>query len=202
MANPPIVNRDVKTGRVLKEDNTFINIADIIGTATDLTGGIYVVDEIRHAVHSGDAYSYDVDGTIAAESSIYVLGATGDKQIHFDSLLGNFSKGGIRLSLYESPTVTSNGTLQNSVNLNFASSNTSTMAIYSAPTITDNGILKTSLFIPITGVGVNVSPAAGGIANGRVLKQNTLYLLQIQNTDTSACPFGISFNWHDDINIL
>lgn len=193
---------DPETGRILKEDNTVINLADIIATATDATGGIYVNNEMQHAIHSGNAYSFDYDGTLGATSSLYFMGVTGAKQIHFDSIHADFQKGGVRLWLYEAPTTTADGTAQTGVNMNFASIKTSTLSLFAAPTVTSNGIKKISHFFPLTGVGVNVAPQTGDVAGGRVLKQNTKYLFRIENTDSSACTFGINFIWHDDNNIL
>lgn len=196
---------DPMSGRILKEDNNTINIADIIAELIDLTGGVYVNDEVKHAVHNGDAYSFDYDtGAIglAGNTSLYFMGVTGSKQVHFDEITAKFQKGGIRLWLYEAPITTANGTAQTPNNMNFASTNTSTMALYSAPTITSNGTKKEAQFLPITGVGVNVSPSSGDFAGGRVLKQNTKYLFRIENIDSSACTFGINFVWHDDDTVL
>lgn len=202
MPLPSIVNRDIRTGRLLKEDDTFINLADILAKAIDLTGGLYVNNEMQHAIHSGDSYSFDYDGTLNASTSLYFLGVTGNKQIHFDAIHADFQKGGVRLWLYEAPVTTADGTAQASVNMNFASANVSTLSLFSAPTLTSNGTKKVSHFFPLTGRGVNVVPASSDIAGGRVLKTNTKYLFRIENIDTSACTFGVNFIWHDDDNIL
>ncbi len=185
------------TGRILKEDSTAVNFAE----SFDPTGGVYVNDEVQHAIHGGNAFSFSADGTIPATSSLYFMWTTGDKQIHFMTFSGDFQKGGIRLSFYEAPTTTANGTLQTSVNMNFNSVNASTMALYSDPTITTNGTLKGQRFLPITGGGANVSPVGGDIAGGRILKANTKYLFRIENTDNSTCSFGVGFVWYDS-NIL
>lgn len=193
---------DPQSGRILKENNTVINIADIIATATDGTGGIYVANELQHATHKGNAYGFDVDGTVGATSSLYFLGITGAKQIHFDHIHGDFQKGGIRIWLYEAPTTTANGTPESPINLNFSSSNISQLSLYSAPTITSNGTKKATHYFPLTGSGANISPASDVVAGGRVLKPNTKYLFRIENLDNATCTFGVNFIWHDDDNIL
>lgn len=192
-----IENLRTETGRIYREDGTSVNLADTMANATDPTGGIYTNTELQNAIHEGNAFSFDYDGTINGASSVYFMGITGDKQIHFDRVSGDFQKGGVRLWLYEAPTTTANGTAQAPVNLNFASTNAATMALYSAPTITDNGAKKTSRYFPITGFGLNISPANGDIALGRVLKTNTKYLFRVENTELTACTFGINFTWHD-----
>lgn len=202
MPLPSIVNRDIKTGRLLKEDDTFINFADLFVGLLDPSGGVAVNDELQNAIHSGNAYGLDADGTIAATSSLYFLGITGAKQIHFDVISADFQKGGVRLWLYEAPTVTANGTAQTTANLNFASANVSTMSVFLSPTITANGTKKSSKFFPLTGVGVNVAPRSGDIAGGRILKPNTKYLFRLENTDSSTCSFGANFVWHDSDVLL
>jgi len=170
----------------------------------DATGALSVNDELKIAIHSGDAYSFDLDGTIAATSSIFMLGITGDKQIHFDVMSGNFQKGGIRVWLYEAPTTTANGTAQTPVNMDFVSIKTSTLSVFMTPTITGTsyGVKKSSKYFPLTGGGANVSPAQGDIAGGRILKPNTKYLFRVENIDNSECIFGINFIWHDSEFIL
>ena len=161
-------------------------------------GGIAVYNEQQEAIHNGRAFSYDSEGTIAAGESVYLLGVTGDYQVHFDTLSGLFEAGGIRVGLYSAPTVTSNGTEHTPVNMNFASSNVSSMALYSGPTVTDIGTFKAQMFLPATGVGVNIQPTVGGIAGGRVLAANTSYIIKIENTlDTGTTDFGLTFEWHE-----
>lgn len=183
----------------VKVSLTDVNGDDIVA---DPTGGVAVISELQAAIHRGDAYSFDVDGTVGIETSLYFVGIIGDKQVHFDNMSINIEKGDIRLWIYESPTLTDNGTPQTPVNMNFASGNTSSLSLYSDPTITDNGTKKVSIFFPLTGGGANTSPAEGGIASGRVLKANTTYLFRLENLDNSACSFGIDFVWHDSDYIL
>jgi len=181
-----------------------VSLTDCMGNPiiADPTGSLSTVTEPQNAVHSGDAYSFDLDGSVPATSSLYLMGATGSKQIHFDLFLANLQKGGIRLWLYEAPTTTANGTAQTPINMNFNSTKTSTLSLFLSPTITANGTKKVSEFFPLTGTGVNVSPATGEIAGGRVLKPNTKYLFRIENIDNSSCLFGIVFEWHDSDYIL
>jgi hypothetical protein len=188
----------LNSGRLIREDNSVINIANSI----DHTGGIYTTDELTHAVHKGVAYSYAADGSVAALSSLYFLGTTGAKQVHFQLFSGDFQKGGIRISLYEAPTTTADGTAQIPVNMNFVSTNVATLLLFSAPTVTANGTLKAARFLPLTGVGVNTASANGDIAGGRVLKANTKYLFRLENTDATACTFGINFAWIEEDVIL
>jgi hypothetical protein len=181
-----------------------VKITDANGDpfVADPTGAFATTTELQEAIHRGDAYSFDVDGTIGIDTSIYFVGIIGGKQIHFDNLLLYLEKGDIKLWIYESPTLTDNGTQQTPINMNFASGNTSVLSLYSDPTITDNGTKKVSTYFPLSGGGANTSPEKGSIASGRVLKANTTYLFRLQNLDNSSCDFGINFIWHDSDYIL
>jgi len=159
---------------------------------------IPVLTELQRAIHDGRAFSLEADGQLTAVTpTLDFLGVTGDKQIHFDSLGGLFSQGGVRISLYEAPTVSANGTPVTPTNMNFASTNTSSMAIYSGPTITDPGTRKVSPYFPATGVGVNVSPANASVANGRVLKANTQYLFRVTDEAAVTIGYGVTFIYHE-----
>ena len=168
---------------------------------------VSTVTETQRAIHEGKAFGLSQDGTIAANSSAYILGATGAKQVHFDAISGFLSKGDVKLWLYESPTLASAGTPLDAFvsNLNFAATLTPTLSVSSilSVDVTDPGTFKTASFIPLTGSGANVSSASPTIGGGRVLKENTQYLIRIQNQDINASvDFGFNFNWHESDIIL
>ena len=164
---------------------------------------ITAIAEHTRAIHDGLAFSIDADGSVLKGSSIYFLGRTGSKQVHFDQFTAKFSQGLVRIYLYEAPTITTPGTPSSGVNLNFAASTIATMITYLGPTPSDNGILKSSKYLPISGGGANTSPSEGGIAGGRVLKANTDYLFRIQNLDTNNdITFGATFEWHESDIVL
>jgi len=166
--------------------------------------GLTSLSELTRAIHEGKAFAIGTEGEIAASSSVYLLGKSGDKQIHFDEFIADFSQGNIRISLYEDTIVSADGTPVIPSNMNFASTNEATLSVFSAPTITSNGTLKQPpKFLPLTGGGANVSPSQGGIAKGRVLKRNTNYLIRIENLDANtAVTFGAILTWHESDVVL
>lgn len=165
--------------------------------------GITVINEELRAIHDGLEFSIDADGTIAKSTSISFLGITGDKQVHFDEFLGRFSQGGIRVEIFEAPTVTTTGTPLVPICSNFEANTTAQLQVFASPVVSANGTRKENKFFPKTGQGVNVSPTAGGIAGGRVLKRNDVYLFLITNEDTvNDIAFGIEFDWHESEIIL
>ena len=172
-----------------------------MGTSiSDKLGYLATSNELQTAIHNGIAYGTDWDGTINGESSIKFLGKITTKDVHFHILEGNFEKGDVRVSLYEAPTITANGTLITSVtNLNRNFVDSSTVSMYLAPTTTGNGTKIGGSYVPISGLGSGVQSSRVGVAGGRVLKKNTNYLIVIENIDTSAVTAGISFVWDEHI---
>lgn len=172
---------------------------DIQGPYNALT----VVTETNRAKHDGTDFSVDAEGTLIRATALVILGVTGSKQVHFDEFIGRFSQGNVRISLYEAPTVTANGTPISTTCSNFEQNNPSQLAVYSTPTVTTNGVRKALVRLPLTGGGANVSGAEGGIAKGRVLKRNTQHLFIIENLDANVdITYGLNFEWHESGIIL
>jgi hypothetical protein len=166
-------------------------------TVNDKLGYIASSTEQQTEIHNGNMFGLDKEGTIPASSSIVLLGKVGAKEIHFHSITGQFAKGGIRISLFEAPTTTLNGTPVSGKNFNRNYSDAHTIQIFNAPTVTDNGTPLPSIFHPLTGVGVNILNANLSIGGGRVLKRNTDYLIKIENTDSSTVAYGINLLWSE-----
>lgn len=164
---------------------------------------ITTLGESTRAIHDGTEFTITAEGSIPASGSVKFLGVTGTNQVHFDEFVGDFAQGDIRISLYESPTVTDNGTLTPGICDNHEKNTTAEMLVYAGPTTSANGTLKSKRFLPLTGGGANVSPRNGGIAKGKVLKRNTTYLFLIENLDTNtAVSYGAEFSWHESDIIL
>jgi hypothetical protein len=172
-------------------------------SVVDETGGLIFIDELKAAIHRGEAYGYDAEGSIPANTSLLFLGVTGSKQLHFDEFLGDFSKGNIRITLYEDTVTSNNGTAVTPYGLNRAKVIAPTMTLYATPTVTSNGTKVAGKFLPLSGAGSNTNPQNGGIAKGKVLIANTKYLFVIQNTDANtAVSFGANFIWSESTVVL
>jgi len=176
------------------------------GGSKDIQGkynGITIITEDARAIHDGLEFSIGGDGTIAKATSISFLGITGDEQVHFDEVIGQFSQGNVRFTLFEGPTITDNGTPITPTNSNFESTNAAELQTFLNPSVSANGTAKASAFLPLTGGGANVTPSSGGIAGGRVLKRNTTYLILIENEDVNTgVDYDVTFNWHESDIIL
>ena len=167
---------------------------------SDKLGYLPIVSELQSAIHNGIAFGVDWDGTIAGSSSLILLGKATTKDIHFHILEGRFEKGDVRISLYEAPTTTANGTQIITVaNLNRNFTDTNTLSIYLAPTVTLNGTKIGGSFDPLAGLGSGTQSSKLGVAGGRVLKKNTDYLIVVENLDTASVSAGLDFIWAEHI---
>lgn len=190
------------SGRIVKEDNSFINLADIVAMAIYLTGGVYVVDEEQNAIHEGDAYSFSTHGTITSAGTLTLLGRIGDKQVHFDGMNVNFQSGGVLLEFIESPTVSSTGTLQTVRRKNRATVKDNVLNVYSGATATGGTVIFDSLPPVVSGQGNKTESATSGVVKGWVLKANTDYIIRFTNTNLVSITFDANFGWHESSIIL
>jgi len=168
-------------------DNAFVRIYELLYRGQRLLGSFYrpmtVIDELSMGVHNGVSFLVDnYNPNLANNASDIFLGMTGSKEVHFLGLDVTTASGGWLIELYESPTVTANGTLFNPINLNFESTNTSNMTIYTGGTVTASGALKLHKRIHVIGTGAtNRVDTDGSIKGGAILKKNTTYMFKITN---------------------
>lgn len=179
-------------------DMQFRGIQEMIRESllTDPTNGMYVVDELSNAVHNGNAFAVNASGTITTGASVYLLGKTGDKEVHFDHFHISVSKGLFAIDLYENPTITADGTPIVALNRKRNSANTPTMSTFSGSTITDNGTLLEEIIIYDTGgVGSNEQQGSGNVDADWILAPNTNYLFVLKNNDSTSTNFSGHFIW-------
>lgn len=190
------------TGRFLKEDSTYVNIADSIVGMLDKTGGLKAINELQSAIHDGMAFGISQHGTISAGVTLVMLGVTGNLQVHFDGFICDISQGNFLLELYEAPTVTTLGTLQATRRRNRSNTNVSQMLIYSGGTVSANGTLIMDDLLLNIGQGSNIVSGNASIDDGFVLKANTTYMIKLTNQASSTTSYNAKFVWHESTTVL
>lgn len=163
----------------------------------DLSGSNRVVSEVQSAVHDGMSFSYSAHSSIAAGSSLILLGRTGSRQVHFDGFKCDISQTPFLIEFFEAPTVTTTGTLQSTQRRNRANTNASQMLVYSNATVSANGTLIDDDQLLLVGQGANVLSGTGTIEDGWVLKANTDYIIKLTNQAASTTNFNAKFSWHE-----
>lgn len=196
---------DPNSGRLLKENGEFLNIADLFQEALDPLLGFAVYSEKQRAIHKGESFGVSMYATgLANNGVVTMIGRVGAKQIHFDGMDIDLSSGGVLLELIEAPTVTVLGTLTSAHRKNRAigTPTSNTMLIYDGATITGGSVVY-STKPPVISIGGNkVSSANASIADGWVLKQNTDYAIRITNQSGAAIDYSASFGWHESSIVL
>lgn len=179
-----------------------IHDGDGVKIASDKSGGIRTSTEIQSAVHDGNMFSFTSHGTITTGSSIILLGRTGAKQVHFDGFNLELSQGLFLVEMFESPTVTTTGTLQTASNKNRVSSTTSTMSLYAGTTVSSNGTLIADDYLFSTGSGKNILSGTSTIGDGWILKVSTDYIIKLTNQAGSTTSYNANFAWHEPLYML
>jgi len=156
----------------------------------DKSGAQVLIDFAHHAVHHGFLFTvsdFDTDIDIAAPKYWLFRTPNTNKRIHIIFDVG--VSGGVQVDLYESPTITADGTAITPFNNDFNRNDVSVLLVFKDPTVTADGTLKTSTRIGASGPG-NSDKVGGNLRPGSeyILKQNTNYILKITSdaNDTKA----------------
>jgi hypothetical protein len=182
-------------------DTAFKRIYEYLFSTSTLLGTFYrpqtCMDEMQMAVHEGVGFIADgYNAALANGASEIFIGITGSKEVHFLGLDVTTASGGWLIELYESPTITSNGTLYTPVNLNFQSSYTNNMTLYTGGTVSANGTLKLHKNIHPIGTGAaNRVDTDGGLKGGAILKKNTTYMFKITNNSGATNAYESHMFW-------
>ena len=182
---------------LLRQVNAWLFDSVGTGIVLDKSGGVHTVNELQNSVHDGLAFGLSSHSTLTAGSSLIMLGVTGTRQVHFDGFLCDVSQGQFLVELYESPTVTTLGTLQDSRRRNRINTNTSQMLVYAGGTVSANGTLISDDYIINIGQGNNIVGGTAGLDDGFVLKPSTTYMIKLTNQAGTTTTYNAKFAWHE-----
>lgn len=181
---PKIQNITPITSRIITESDTVVSVVDKYGN-------IRAIDVLNSAVHDGTSFVYTEAQSIASGSSGYFLGKVGSITAH---LMGFFIKSNaapLLIELYESPTISSDGTQRVAIARNRQSTISALMSVFLNPTVTSAGTLLLSDKI----FGDKQTVSADYLAGEWVLKKNTNYLFKLSNTSNQSIDVVAGFNW-------
>lgn len=148
---------------------------------------------LHHKIHQGNCFAVSqLTDDVADDANLDFLLVVGAKEAHItfegssEGLAWNF--------LYESPTITANGTEVTPRNRNRESSVTSTVTVYSGPSVSAVGTLLFTGLFP-GGVGNKTVGGSSSERNEWILASNTTYLGRITNKagDTKDISFTATF---------
>jgi hypothetical protein len=169
-------------------------------------GAIITIPTEHHEIHCGDSYECgDTDELGNGASEFYAIivpdegtidgtntGANqGVKQYHSKAIIETQSEA--LVNFYEGATLSANGTQLTVINRNRNSTLTDFLAVYKAPTITNSGTL-----LPMSkrlGSDRRVGGRAGR-ENEIIMKNNTIYLVEIINEVTTANNYNFEIDYY------
>jgi len=152
---------------------------------------IETIGHYHDKIHSGDAYHVSDYGTYSKNAEWDILIKVGSTQMHL--LWGVSANVGALVELFESPTVTANGTQYTIYNKKRASSNTPDTDVYETPTLTADGTQFEVAVLP----GSNQSGILCSVDLEWVLKANTDYLFRITSQGNSNL-LGLALDWYEE----
>ena len=173
---------------------------DSVGTpfVLDKSGHVSTVTEVQNAVHDGLAFSYSINATgLANGGTVSFLFRTGAKQVHFDGLGLDVSVAPVSITLHETPTVTTTGTLQTTRRRNRINTTVSLTTVYLNPTVSAVGTILDSQLIVNVSNGSNKVAGTASVEGGWVLKANTDYYILMTNSSGSSINYNMQFAWHE-----
>jgi hypothetical protein len=176
-------------------------------SVVDPHGGFIMSTEWQNAIHEGRAFSCGgYDTALAGSGKLKFLCRTTTAQIHLEGLSILASAGGLLISIYKNPTVDADGTPLTPYNMNEAyEAEPSTVSLFSAPTVqagNEGTLTMPEIYIPATGVGVNVSDKEATMARGKVFDSDADHLVVIENKGTLGVALGWGFFFHKSDKIL
>ena len=154
------------------------------------------IEQEHNQIHLGQMFSGTHKVTVSDGGGTYKMLAIVDsaQTAHFRGIAVQSDGGPFNVDLYESPTVTDNGTALTAYNNNRNSSTTPTLATYYGSTTSANGNLLEGFLVPGTR-GV----AGREVSEEWILKLSTTYLILITNNTSGAgtSDFVITFMWYE-----
>ncbi len=185
----------VKSGTNTLIGNPDVRVVDSVGNVYEdaIRSSCMPTIEIDHfLIHKGVGFTCsDTDTVIASSTKNYLLKNTSSNPVHLREYLFVSTEGDAQLTLFESPTITSNGLPCTTKNNNRASSNTPNFDVFIGAVISADGDqLEHDLLVGGKRSGGSVSP----VATEWVLAGNTNYLFKyINNTSQDD---DVSFNFY------
>lgn len=155
---------------------------------------IFVTNQHKE-VHSGTAYVHRAFHNIVKNGTFdhLIITPNTTKWGHVTISVEGVTSS-IEVMLYEDTTVSANGALMTVFNRNRNYADNNTMLIYGTPTVTGVGTL---LADNVFGAGKNSAGGGGRDGNEIVLKQNTLYLLRVNERNIQATDVNFVIDWYE-----
>jgi hypothetical protein len=158
--------------------------------------GVITAEYLYQKLYNGEMYHINGNASVNTGDVVAFVGCTNnDTDIHFINFEIIASATPILIEFYESPTITSNGTLIPNTYMNRNINNTGSLDVYGGSTITDDGTL---LFRKAILGTQNKDVGSFEEIVGWFLKYNTCYQFKITNNDGNNVDLYANFYWYEE----
>lgn len=163
------------------------------------TGGVVTISPAHAQIHNGASYSLDGEYlALASGATLYLLlDSSAITRYHWGGYQMETTGAPVKIYLYESPTVTSNGTPVVGINRNREIATPPGSLTYVGTTVSAEGTLLHHADVFSTGTGNNQVGRIGRDVDEWIFDTTKLYLLKITNEDNAALDVHFSFFWHE-----
>jgi hypothetical protein len=145
-------------------------------------------------VEEGKYFHITGNNTLTANSIDYFMGCTDSREVNFIDFELDISGAPFYIQFSENPTITNNGTLVASNNMNRNSNLSSSLQLYFNPVVTDEGDI---MFLK--GIYGGYFTGADFTEFSRwILKNETCYLFKIENGVGASRTYYSNFFWHEE----
>lgn len=155
-------------------------------------------------IYDGKAYKTFFRTTVAggANANLLQFKTPPETLIHIISRTAALQGGGpYIISAIEAPTTITNGTpLNRRINQDRRSGRTAEMLVFTNPTGVTGGLVYDEQFINTAGSGSNAAGVAGADGFERVLRPNTNYLINVNNTGGNTATVQLDIIWYESDN--
>jgi len=138
-------------------------------------------------------YVYSAKVTLLSATSGYFMALTDGLQTIFENFLIKSDRNDIDIEFYESPTTTSNGTLQTTINTDRTSAQTSTMLVYTNPVVTSDGTLLYRDAL----LGETKAGGGDAVVLDWKFKSGTKYIFKLTNNGAQSAVIVGNFKWRE-----
>lgn len=166
----------------------------------ETTGAALVISTEHHEVHEGEMWH--AERTVASVAD----GATTDLLVRVGGLYEAhtvfevLASGQVTVSLYESPTVGSEGVEMDVYNMRRTVTETAHSHVFHTPTITSTGSVALVNGRLLPGGTSPTTRVGGGIRQGVewILAPGTYYLLRVRNNSGAAATINTIMEWYEE----
>ena len=197
LSDPETAAARVKVTNAAPGSSDYGAVVRIAGPIDSVTGAVQGIEWEHSRIHSGRGFSYvDRVDNLANNTSFYwqLVNPAGNYP-HLRLIFVTADGAPVEVRLFESPTITGDGTQGTPKNHNRASANVANLDIYRGTTVSVDGEELDFTLIP----GTDAAGGSGnvGVDTEWILAPGTKYVIKLTNSSGAAVDAGLRLFWYE-----